>query len=37
MIGLMVNLMRQNDAPPEQYQRLGIPQDGCLSDEHLSL
>ncbi len=37
MIGLMVGLMRQNDAPPEQYQRLGIPQDGNVGDEHLNL
>ena len=37
MIGLMVDLMRKNDAPPEQYQRLGIPQDGNVGDEHLNL
>ena len=37
MIGLMVDLMRQNDAPPEQYRRLGIPQDGNVGDEHLNL
>lgn len=25
MIGLMVQLMQENDAPPEQFQRLGLP------------
>jgi arylsulfatase A-like enzyme len=37
MIELMVSLMRQNDAPVEQYRRLGIPQDGNVGDQHLSL
>lgn len=37
MIGLMIDLMRHNDAPPEQYVRLGIPQDGNVTDEHLHL
>ncbi len=27
MLGLMVNLIKQNDAPAEQYRRLGIPQE----------
>ncbi|MGI6366793.1 MAG: sulfatase [Anaerolineae bacterium] len=26
MIGLLLKLMQANDAPPEQYQRLGLPQ-----------
>jgi arylsulfatase A-like enzyme len=37
MIGLMVDLMRKNDAPPEQYTRLGLPRDGKIEDHHLNL
>jgi hypothetical protein len=37
MIELMVDLMKHNDAPAEQYVRLGIPQDGNVTDEHLNL
>src|SRR5690606_20241539 len=28
MLDLLLDLMRKNDAPPEQYVRLGLPQDG---------
>jgi arylsulfatase A-like enzyme len=35
MIGLLLNLMRQNDAPPEQYERLGLPSQGDISDDQL--
>jgi arylsulfatase A-like enzyme len=37
MIKLLARLMRQNDAPAEQFQRLGIPQDGEVQKEHLNL
>ena len=32
----MVVLMRQTDAPPEQYQRLGLPESGPVRPEHLA-
>ncbi|GIH98569.1 sulfatase [Planobispora takensis] len=35
MIGLLVELLRATDAPPEQYERLGLPGDGVVTDEHL--
>lgn len=37
LVGLMVELMQANAAPPEQYQRLGLPLDGHISEEHLLL
>ncbi|MER7250752.1 sulfatase [Kribbella sp. NPDC000426] len=35
LCGLMLDLMRANDAPPEQYKRLGLPADGPALTEHL--
>ena len=35
MIELMVGLMRQNDAPREQFDRLGLPPDGEVESDHL--
>jgi hypothetical protein len=35
MVALMVKLMRANEAPLEQYERLGLPADGDVLDEHL--
>ena len=35
MAQLMVNLMRQNDAPRDQYERLGLPLEGEVKQEHL--
>jgi arylsulfatase A-like enzyme len=35
MVGLLVTAMRENDAPREQYERLGLPADGPVRDEHL--
>ncbi|GAA2823427.1 sulfatase [Kribbella solani] len=32
---LLVDQMRANDAPPEQYERLGLPADGPVLSEHL--
>lgn len=32
---LMVDLMRANDAPPSQYERLGLPAEGPVTDAHL--
>ena len=37
MILLLRNEMKKSDAPVEQYERLGIPIDGEISDEHLRL
>ena len=34
---LMLDWMRWNAAPPEQYERLGLPVDGEVCDEHLLL
>jgi hypothetical protein len=35
MITLMVQLMRVNEAPAEQYDRLGLPADGPATADHL--
>ncbi|MFC8228347.1 sulfatase-like hydrolase/transferase [Streptomyces sp. NPDC057287] len=35
MAGLMVGLMRANDAPAGQYERLGLPAEGPVTTEHL--
>ncbi|MFD0514356.1 hypothetical protein ACFQ0Q_36650 [Streptomyces aureus] len=35
MASLMVDLMRANDAPPSQYERLGLPAEGPVTDDHL--
>jgi len=35
MIMKMASLMRKNEAPDEQYQRIGIPIDGCITSEEL--
>ncbi|MUL67864.1 sulfatase [Mycobacterium sp. CBMA 234] len=35
MATLLVELMRTNEAPPSQYQRLGLPATGPIEDEHL--
>jgi hypothetical protein len=37
MIGLMVEWMHWNDAPQEQFERLGLPLDGFATEEHLLL
>ncbi|MCP4752771.1 MAG: sulfatase [Proteobacteria bacterium] len=37
MIALLVDLMKESDAPPEQFQRLGLPSDGTIEEVHLSL
>jgi len=37
MILLLRDEMKKSDAPIEQYERLGIPIDGEISDEHLRL
>ncbi len=37
MIKLLIEEMKKSDAPIEQYERLGIPFDGEISDEHLRL
>ncbi|MBK8900092.1 MAG: sulfatase [Anaerolineaceae bacterium] len=37
MIKQMVALMRANDAPPEQYERLNLPPDGVVAPHHLQL
>jgi beta-glucosidase len=37
MIELLVSVMQANDAPPEQYRRLGLPVDGQVEDKHLLL
>ncbi|GIK28375.1 MAG: sulfatase [Anaerolineae bacterium] len=36
-IAHLIEAMRANDAPPEQYERLGLPQDGPVEDAHLLL
>lgn len=36
MIGLLLDLMRQTDAPREQYDRLGLPAEGRAGPEHLA-
>ncbi|WP_157247118.1 sulfatase [Nonomuraea typhae] len=35
MAGLLVELMRANDAPPSQFVRLGLPVTGPVTTEHL--
>lgn len=35
LIRIMAELMRQNDAPPEQYERVGIPIHGMVDEETL--
>ncbi len=35
MADLVIDLMRANAAPAEQFQRLGLPVHGDVSDEHL--
>jgi arylsulfatase A-like enzyme len=37
MIGLLVEWMRWNDAPAEQFTRLGLPLDGAVGEAHLLL
>ncbi len=37
MMRQMIDLMKENDAPPEQFERLGLPMDGEVKDEHLAL
>ena len=37
MMKLMVELMNGNDCPKEQFERLGLPADGNISDEHSDL
>ena len=35
MAGLLVEQLRASDAPPEQYQRLGLPETGPVTPAHL--
>ncbi|MFJ4658855.1 sulfatase [Nocardia sp. NPDC088792] len=35
MATLMVELMRTNEAPPSQYERLGLPAEGPVEEKHL--
>ncbi|MBN3835768.1 sulfatase [Burkholderia sp. Ac-20344] len=35
MAGLLRDLMVQSDAPAEQYERIGLPSEGSIADEHL--
>jgi arylsulfatase A-like enzyme len=35
MISLMLEWMHWNDAPPEQFERLGLPVEGEIREEHL--
>ncbi|AIY01074.1 sulfatase [Arthrobacter sp. PAMC 25486] len=35
MATMLVELMRQNAAPPEQYERLGLPESGAVTEAHL--
>jgi arylsulfatase A-like enzyme len=37
LIRMMVDLMKENDAPAEQFERLGLPRDGAVNNEHLVL
>lgn len=37
MINLMLGLMRINEAPAEQYERLGLPTDGPADADHLQV
>lgn len=36
MTEAMIRLMRENEAPPEQYERLGLPADGSVTPEYLA-
>lgn len=35
MADLLVRLLRENDAPPSQYERLGLPMTGPVTEAHL--
>lgn len=35
MAALLVELLRANEAPPSQYQRLGLPAEGPVTETHL--
>ena len=35
MICFLLERMQANDAPMEQYERLGLPLDGNVQDKHL--
>lgn len=35
MVGLLVDEMRANDAPAEQFERLGLPESGPVDESHL--
>ena len=37
MIAKMVNLMKSNDAPIDQFYRLGLPIDGITKNKHFKL
>ncbi|SDT45819.1 sulfatase [Microlunatus soli] len=37
MIEAMLDLFRVNEAPPEQYERLGLPQSGPATRDHLQI
>ena len=37
MIDLMLELMRRNDAPPSQFERMGLPLHGPASLDHTRL
>jgi arylsulfatase A-like enzyme len=37
LIRLLVEWLRRNDAPAEQFERLGLPADGMAAEEHLLL
>jgi arylsulfatase A-like enzyme len=37
MIKLMIEAMKKNDCPIEQFQRLGIPFEGEITDDHLAI
>lgn len=37
MIALLVEVMRESDAPMSQYERLGVPARGEVSEEHLQV
>ncbi len=35
MAGLLVDLLRRTEAPPGQYERLGVPAEGPVTAQHL--
>ncbi|GAA1077661.1 sulfatase [Pseudonocardia alni] len=37
MLGHLLDLLRDSDAPPEQYERLGLPPTGAPGPEHLQV